>query len=403
PQLPNEYQIYGPQNSQYTVPNTSSFQPFLNSFANQQGSGPPPGRGPTTSAGGTPPVARQFGPQPNLGSSNLSRPTMGSQDYAMPPAARPPTAPAYAGAPTWGAQSAGEGRQFAGPEPGHHAHHSGAQATGEGRCCNTRVQLPPLEPFDPDQSATREYALFETEFRQRMKLEKVPYSNWGDRLLCYLKSEARLFAYRWLSSYREGQWDFQMLTQALHTNFQVQNTADLYQRSLTTLLWDPNKDTIKKHLSTLRTLVMQAFPNFSSEWNELVRQYLLNSMPGNFYEYVSGRNNEPLENLVKGIRAVAAFKKEQGTLKSSSDDKRNPIHAQSVPQRRGGISNIDQNYLPYYQSPTVIQQSVMPSPYPYTYELGPQNAFQVPRRAEIRRVERAIRALLEELPPRPAL
>ncbi len=42
-------------------------------------------------------------------------------------------------------------------------------------------------------------------------------------------------------------------------------------------------------------------------------------------------------------------------------------------------------------------------PYPYTYELGPQNAFQVPRRAEIRRVERAIRALLEELPPRPAL
>ncbi|MCP4490692.1 MAG: hypothetical protein GY820_25770, partial [Gammaproteobacteria bacterium] len=123
---------------------------------------------------------------------------------------------------------------------------------------------------------------------------------------------------------------------------------------------------------------MQAFPNFSSEWTALSRQYFLSSMPGNFYEYVSGRNNEPIEDLVKGIRAVAAFKKEQGTLKSSSDDKRNPTHAQSVPQRRGGISNIDQNYLPYHQSLTVIQQPAMPSPYLYPYELSPQNAFQAP-------------------------
>ncbi|MCP4488797.1 MAG: hypothetical protein GY820_16020, partial [Gammaproteobacteria bacterium] len=179
-----------------------------------------------------------------------------------------------------------------------------------------------------------------------MKLEKVPYSDWGDRLLCYLSSGAKLFAYRWLLSYKEGQWDFQMLTQALHANFHVQNTADFYQRSLSTLLWDPTKEPIEKHLSALRTLVMQAFPNFSSEWAALFRQYFLSSMPGNFYEYVSGRNNEPIEDLVKGIRAVAAFKKEQGTLKSSSDDKRNPIHAQSVPQRRGAISNIDQSYLP---------------------------------------------------------
>ncbi len=104
----------------------------------------------------------------------------------------------------------------------------------------------------------------------------------GDRLLLYLKDDSRLFTYRWLSSYQEGQWDFNMLTSALNANFHVQNTPDFYQCTLTTLLWDPNKDTIEKHLSALRTLVMQAFPSLSREWPNLTRQYFLNSMPGSF-------------------------------------------------------------------------------------------------------------------------
>ncbi|MCP4491908.1 MAG: hypothetical protein GY820_32080, partial [Gammaproteobacteria bacterium] len=41
-QPPNEFQAYIASNPQYNVPNTSSFQPFSNSFVNQQGRGPPP-------------------------------------------------------------------------------------------------------------------------------------------------------------------------------------------------------------------------------------------------------------------------------------------------------------------------------------------------------------------------
>ncbi|MCP4487622.1 MAG: hypothetical protein GY820_09955 [Gammaproteobacteria bacterium] len=192
-----------------------------------------------------------------------------------------------------------------------------------------------------------------------------------------MKNDSKLFAFRWLSSYQEGQWDFNMLTAALNANFNVQNSPDFYQRALTTILWDPNKDTIEKHVLALRTLVMQAFPSLPREWPNLTRVHFLTSMPGSFYEYVSGRQNEPLEDLVKGIRAVTAFKKEQGTLKSSADDKR-AIAYQNIPPtvQRGEIANMEYRAPQQYSNPTVPQPSSQPYFYQYPYPAAQQVSFQ---------------------------
>ncbi|MCP4487621.1 MAG: hypothetical protein GY820_09950 [Gammaproteobacteria bacterium] len=140
--------------------------------------GAPPGRGPGEGTGGTPSEPQLFGAQPNSGSSEQQgRPFAESAETPM--IGRQPTAQALGGTLPWGAQTAGENQPFGvGTGLHQHANHSSGESHGGGQCC-TKQQLPPLEPFDPEKSAKREYALFETEFKQHMKLEKVPYSEWG--------------------------------------------------------------------------------------------------------------------------------------------------------------------------------------------------------------------------------
>ncbi|MCP4490927.1 MAG: hypothetical protein GY820_26970, partial [Gammaproteobacteria bacterium] len=249
-------------------PGNPNFYQQENNLMSARSYGAPQTGGPGVGNEGTPSEPRPYGAQPNSGS--FGQQGRAAAEIAETPAlGRQPTAPLLGGVSQFGAQRMGEAQQLNRGEHHQHAHYNNMESSGGGQCC-TKQQLPPLEPFDPEKSSKREYALFETEFKQRMKLEKVPYSEWGSHLLLFLKDDSKLFAFRWLSSYQEGQWDFNMLTSALNANFNVQNTPDVYQRALTTILWDPNKDTIDKHLSALRTLVMQAFPSLSREWPNLI-------------------------------------------------------------------------------------------------------------------------------------
>ncbi|MCP4489131.1 MAG: hypothetical protein GY820_17735, partial [Gammaproteobacteria bacterium] len=209
--------------------------------------GAPQRGGPRVGNEGTLSEPRPYGAQPNSGSFGQQGRSI-AENAETPTIGRQPTAPALGEVSQQGAHAGGDNQPFEGTNHYQHTHHSSHESPGGGQCC-AKQQLPPLEPFDPEKSSKREYALFETEFKQRMKLEKVPYSEWGGRLLLFLKDDSKRYAYRWLSSYQEGQWDFNMLTAALNANFNVQNSPDFYQRALTTILWDPNKDTIEKHLS----------------------------------------------------------------------------------------------------------------------------------------------------------
>ncbi|MCP4487123.1 MAG: hypothetical protein GY820_07370, partial [Gammaproteobacteria bacterium] len=237
--------------------------------------------------------------------------------------------PAYAGV-SWDAQPPGDCPQRVDHGPLHHQHSSG---TAGGRCCN---QLPPFKPFDPDQGK-RQFEMFELEFQERMKLENIHYSLWGRRLFFFLEGGARSFAFRWLKSQPDDQWNFHTLIEALRLNFHVENSPESFQRKLASLMWDPTKTPIEKHLSLLRTTVMQAFPDVTAHWEKITRQHLISSMPGSFVEFVSGRTTETLDSLIKGIRQVAQIKEDQGVLKTFSEDKRqlakpapNSLHKTSV-------------------------------------------------------------------------
>ncbi|MCP4488110.1 MAG: hypothetical protein GY820_12440, partial [Gammaproteobacteria bacterium] len=336
-------------------------------FLQQQ---PPPPMGGIQGPVGTPAGTRPLGIFPDGTGTTGIRPEQ-AQPFAAPLVTNQAT-PAYAGV-SWDAQPPGDCPQQVDHGPMHHQHHSG---TAGGRCCN---QLPPLKPFDPEQGK-REFEMFELEFQERMKLENIHYSLWGRRLFFFLEGEARSFAFRWLKSQSEGQWNFHTLIEALRLNFQVENTPESFQRKLASLMWDPTKTPIEKHLSLLRTTVMQAFPDVTAHWEKITRQHLISSMPGSFVEFVTGRTTETLDALVKGIRQVAQIKEDQGTLKTFSEDKRQLAKPAPIPVKKATAAGMELDSGMNYNTPSELSittlQSQIPSKFQSIPTQLPQNVFQ---------------------------
>ncbi len=193
------------------------------------------------------------------------------------------------------------------------------------------TKLPPLEPFDPSNSEKRDFKLFEIEFEQRMRMDGVPFYLWADRLLLFLRGEARSYMYKLTNSRPVGEpLDYNALIEILTSVFQIDTSLDYFHRRLLAMAWDPSEISVDQHCMQIRLLIMRVFPNMANSWGELTRSHLLRTLPHDFHEHVCGRSNSTLLDLLISIRSLVQIRIERGTLKLATKSKQSSTSVSTV-------------------------------------------------------------------------